>query len=94
MIASDKYSRRPDVSTAFPKTFPPPTSIKVCHDKELKSTSVKMPDPNINATKQSEMIDMSPKASFVQDDVAKRQIVSRDVSITATFLRPNTFPRS
>ena len=94
MIASDRYSSKPDVSTALPKTFPPPTRIKVCHDSELKSTSVKIPDPNINATKHREIIEISPNASFVHDEVAKRQIVNSDERITATFLRPNTFPRS
>ena len=59
-----------------------------------KQTSVNIPDPNINATKHKEIIEMSPNVSLVHDDVASKTIVNNDDNITAIFLFPNTFPFS
>ena len=64
------YSNKPDESTALPSTLPPPTRNNVCHGKLLKSTSVSIPVPNINATYPNDIIEISPKIEFVIDDVA------------------------
>ena len=89
-----RYASNPEESTAFPSTLPPPTRIKVCHDRELKSTSESIPDPNITATKHREMIAMSPNISLVSAEVANRRIVNRDNTITAMFRFPITLLRS
>lgn len=38
MISLARYFNKFDDAIAFPKTFPPPRSKSVCHDKALKST--------------------------------------------------------
>ena len=53
-------------------------------------TSVNIPDPNINATKQSDIIEISPNVSFVHEEVANNVIVNSDDNITATFRFPKT----
>ena len=90
LIPAVKYASRPEDSTAFPRTFPPPTRMRVCQERELKSTSESIPDPNINDTKHNEIMAMSPNMSMVKDEVAKRRIVRRDIIITVMFLLPMT----
>ena len=48
----------------------------------------------MNATKQSDIIEISPNVSFVQDEVANNIIVNKEDNITAIFLFPKTFPFS
>ena len=55
----------PDDVTAVPRTLPPPIRNNVCQERELKSTSVRMPVPNIKNTKVSDIIPMSPMSAVV-----------------------------
>ena len=64
--------------------------MRVCQERELKSTSESIPDPNMKATKHNEIIAMSPNMWLVREEVAKSRIVKRDIIITVMFLLPTT----